>query len=71
MAEKREAVVRSWPRYMTKQWRDRGTLRHFVMVIDDDGEEMVLSKWWSRKRGWQYECERFEMVRMQISILSE
>lgn len=65
MAETPEVIV--WPGHIPKKWRDRGTLRHFVMLFDD-GEEMVVSKWWSKKRGWQYECERYEIVRLQISL---
>ena len=67
MAKQNEARPLKWPRYMPTQWRDRGILRHLVMAFDD-GEEMVVSRWWSKKRGWQYECERFEMVRMLISL---
>lgn len=59
--------IKEWPRHIPKTWRERGTLRHFVMCFDD-GEEMVVSKWYSRTRGWQYVCERFEIVRMQISF---
>lgn len=68
MAKKTEVKVMEWPRHIPTTWRDRGTLRHLVMCFDDDGEEMVVSKWYSHTRGWQYVCERFEIVRMQISL---
>jgi len=66
MAKTPEVKVIEWPRYMPTTWRDRGTLHHLVMAFND-GEEMVVSRWWSKKRGRQYECQRFEMVRMQIA----
>ncbi len=67
MAKQPDVEVKNWPRYMPHTWRDRGILHHLVMVFDD-GEEMVVSRWWSKKRGWQYDCQRFELVRMLISL---
>lgn len=65
------ATILPQPADIPDTWRDRGRKIHFVMLFTDDQGERVVSRYWSNRRGWQYECESLEMLRYSLQLQAE
>ena len=48
---------------MAKTFYKHGTKHHVVQIIDDDGNEVVLHKHWSKRNAcWRYGVDSKRMV---------